>query len=102
MGLGFGFGVGVGARVGNGVRVRARVRGGLPYHEFIIKPVSCGGSSPASCVGVRARPRPRARVRVGVRLRLGAGLGLLTCDIAIHSERVTRTSSAAAPLAGLE
>jgi len=92
--------VGVGVRVGNGVRVR--VRGGLPYHEFIIKPVSCGGSSPASCVGVRARARARARVRIGVRLRLGSGLGLLTCDIAIHSERVTRTSSAAAPLAGLE
>ena len=98
MGLGLGFGVGVGVRVGNGVRVR--VRGGLPYHEFIIKPVSCGGSSPASCVGVRARARARARARVGVRLRLGSGLGLLTCDIAIHSERVTRTSSAAAPLAG--
>ena len=98
MGLGLGFGVGVGVRVGNGVRVR--VRGGLPYHEFIIKPVSCGGSSPASCVGVRARARARARVRTGVRLRLGSGLGLLTCDIAIHSERVTRTSSAAAPLAG--
>ena len=98
MGLGLGFGVGVGVRVGNGVRVR--VRGGLPYHEFIIKPVSCGGSSPASCVGVRARARARARVRIGVRLRLGSGLGLLTCDIAIHSERVTSTSSAAAPLAG--
>ena len=40
----------------------------MPYHEFIIKPVSCGGSSPASCVGVRARARARARVRVGVRL----------------------------------
>ena len=86
----------------------------MPYHEFIIRPVSCGGSSPASCVAVRIRARARVRVRVGVRftlgsglgllvrvrLRLGSGLGFLTCDIAIHSERVTRTSSAAAPLAG--